>query len=185
MNNTVKWSVTGSVLILAMLLALVPGMLGKQPHSDDQPQAQVAARPECPTATVAGVPLPCLGAKASDRPQNNERRGTVVNVWAWWCGPCREELPLFDELARTHPELEVVGVHADPNAANGAAMLNDLGIELPSYQDNSGAFAGQHALPGVVPITVLVRPDGSIAAKFPKTFTSAAELEEAIKGANL
>lgn len=179
MNTTVKWSIAGSVLILAMLLAIVPGMLRGEEGVDKQSgSAQVAARPDCPAPVAAGVELPCLGGEALQ----TAGKVTVVNVWAWWCEPCRDELPLFDQLAAKHPEWQVVGVHADPNAANGAAMLGDLGIQRPSYQDSTGKFAGTLALPGVVPITLVVRADGTVAAKFPKTFSNVAELETAVQG---
>ncbi|MFL9598941.1 hypothetical protein, partial [Aeromonas veronii] len=72
----------------------------------------------------------------------------------------------------------VVGVHADSNAANGAALLGDLGVDLPSYQDSDGTFAGTLGLPGVIPITLVVR-DGEVVEKFVKPFTSAEELEKA------
>ena len=82
---------------------------------------------------------------------------TVVNVWAWWCQPCRAELPVVEEFARAHPEYTVVGVHADGNAANGASLLNELGVGLPSYQDDAGVFAAAQGLPPVVPVTVVLR----------------------------
>lgn len=68
-----------------------------------------------------------------------------------------------------------MGVHADQNAANGAAFLNDVGVELPSYQDSDNTFAGTLGLPGVVPITVLFL-DGEQVAMFPKTFSSPEEI---------
>ena len=106
----------------------------------------------------------------------------MANVWAWWCGPCRDELPYFDEFAAAHPEYTVVGVHADRNPGNGAAMLDELGISLPSYQDLDNTFAGTLGLPGVIPITVVFDGDEQL-QMFPRTFESAAEIEEAVQAA--
>ncbi|MBF4547388.1 TlpA family protein disulfide reductase [Corynebacterium afermentans subsp. lipophilum] len=148
---------------------------------DDQPPGepvavdkQVPQRPDCP----AGLDLPCLGGDVA----GDAKEITVVNVWAWWCQPCRAELPAVEEFARTHPEYTVVGVHADRNAGNGAALLEDLGVGLPSYQDDSGAFAAAQGLPPVVPVTVVLR-GGEQVAVFAREFTSADELAEAVEGA--
>ena len=75
----------------------------------------------------------------------------------------------------------MVGVHADAAAANGAAMLNELGVGLPSYQDSDNTLAGTLGLPGVIPLTVVFRGDEQLAV-FPKVFGSAAELDAAVTG---
>ena len=106
----------------------------------------------------------------------------MVNVWAWWCEPCRAELPYLQDVAEAHPDWQVVGVHADKNAGNGAAFLNDLGVELPSFQDSDNKFAGELGLPGVVPVTVVLK-DGEVRKQFAQPFSSAAEIEKAVEEA--
>ena len=166
-------------VIVAVTLLVVAG--ARSLLVDDQPtgdpvavEKQVPERPDCP----AGLDLPCLGGDVA----GEAKEITVVNVWAWWCQPCRAELPAVEEFARTHPEYTVVGVHADQNAGNGAALLEDLGVGLPSYQDDSGAFAADQGLPPVVPVTVVLR-GGEQVAVFAKEFTSAEELAAAVEGA--
>lgn len=166
-------------VIVAVTLLVVAG--ARSLLVDDQPtgdpvavEKQVPERPDCP----AGLDLPCLGGDVA----GEAKEITVVNVWAWWCQPCRAELPAVEEFARTHPEYTVVGVHADQNAGNGAALLEDLGVGLPSYQDDSGAFAAEQGLPPVVPVTVVLR-GGEQVAVFAKEFTSADELAAAVEGA--
>ncbi len=144
-------------------------------------QGGVGKLQACPANSVAGVELDCLGEKQSSA-RGALEGVSVINVWAWWCGPCRDELPLFEELSQKHPEWNVVGVHADQNANNGAGMLGELGVDIPSYQDSDGKFAGKLGLPGVIPITVVVR-DGEMLKMFPRTFTSVAELEESVRDA--
>ena len=165
--------------IIAVTLLVVAG--ARSLLMDDQPsgepvavEKQVAQRPDCP----AGLDLPCLGGEVA----GEAKEITVVNVWAWWCQPCRAELPVVEKFARAHPEYTVVGVHADQNAGNGAALLEDLGVGLPSYQDDSGAFAADQGLPPVVPVTVVLR-GGEQVAVFAKEFTSAEELAAAVEGA--
>nr|WP_233189810.1 TlpA disulfide reductase family protein [Corynebacterium sp. J010B-136] len=145
---------------------------------EDASTSEVATRPDCPAGPVAGVELPCLGGETS--PDNATDSGiSIVNIWAWWCEPCREELPYLEEIAQAHSEWNVVGVHADRNAGNGAAFLNDLGVDLPSYQDDSNLFAGTLSLPGVIPITLLV-VDGEVKERFIQPFKSTEEIETTI-----
>ena len=165
MKTNLTWFFVGVVVIAAMLVAVVPMMLRSVNGGQE--------------ASVGGVDLPCLGGEFGDA----EPRATVVNVWAWWCEPCRTELPLFDTLAATHPDLNVVGVHADTNAANGAAMLNDLDISLPSYQDDRNIFAAKYSLPSVVPITVVIDKDGQVRATYTEAFGSIEEVEDAVNKA--
>jgi len=166
--------VAGAVFLLREVNApqeSAEGAGGEASASD----AEIVARPDCPGDGAGGIDLACLGGETgpgTDKP-------TVVNVWAWWCGPCRDELPHFDEFAAEHPEYEVVGVHADANPANGAAMLTELGIELPSYQDDDNTFAGTLGLPGVIPVTVVFDGDEQV-GMYAKPFTSADEINDAV-----
>ncbi|MDO5077765.1 TlpA disulfide reductase family protein [Corynebacterium sp.] len=181
MPQSAKWSIVGAVLLTVCVLGAVPLMLRAvdpvpQPEEPTQ-QVVVASRPDC--AGDFPVDLPCLGGQrveAAPKP-------TVVNVWAWWCEPCRKELPVVAEFASTHPEYRVVGVHADAQAANGAAFLDEVGVDTPSFQDEAGAFAGTLGLPGVVPITVVLRADGTVAAVLPTVFTTPDDLERAVQEA--
>ena len=150
----------------------------EETSSSNSAPDNVPQRPDCPAGPVAGVELPCLGADMGDAKATDEGI-SIVNIWAWWCEPCREELPYLEQVAESHPEWNVVGVHADRNAGNGAAFLNDLGVDLPSYQDDSNLFAGTLALPGVIPITLLV-VDGEVQERFIRPFTSAEEIETSV-----
>ena len=152
--------------------------VGEETSSSNSAPDNVPQRPDCPAEPVAGVELPCLGGDMGDAKATDEGI-SIVNIWAWWCEPCREELPYLEQVAESHPEWNVVGVHADRNAGNGAAFLNDLGVDLPSYQDDSNLFAGTLALPGVIPITLLV-VDGEVQERFIRPFTSAEEIETSV-----
>lgn len=189
MNRQVLLSVIGTVVATVLVVAgaaamLRGGAVSEAPSEPARPAEQsVPQRPDCPAGGVGGVDLPCLGgADAGERPAGDVVGAVrVVNVWAWWCEPCRRELPALDAFASAHPEYEVVGVHADPDAARGAALLNELGVAFASYQDDAGRFAGELGLPGVVPITLVFVGDEQV-GMFPRTFDSADELAAAVAG---
>ena len=184
MNKTIGWSIVGAIVIIASLIVGVPHLMSQAPATDDASvattSAEVAPRPDCPLREVHGVELECLGGTVKEGTKDTDQHKTLVNVWAWWCEPCRAELPVLERYADNHPDYDVVGVHADGNAANGAAFLNDVGVELPSYQDDSNAFAGTLGLPGVVPITVVFR-DGQKVGALAKAFETEEELARAVE----
>lgn len=132
----------------------------------------LGTRPQC----SAAVPeLPCLGAEKTAE----KKDVAVLNIWAAWCAPCREELPIIAEFGQRHREYDVAGVHANPEAGQAIELLNQLGLALPSYQDADNSFAIKHGIPPVLPVTVVLK-DGEIKAVYPQPFHSLAELEEAI-----
>ena len=184
MKNYVLGTVIAAILIAVIAVVGVSQLRGgggsEEASSSEASQQEVPQRPDCPAGAVAGVELECLGGAATGKPA--DEGVSVVNVWAWWCEPCREELPYLQDVADAHPDWQVVGVHADKNAGNGAAFLNDLDVELPSFQDSDNKFAGELGLPGVVPVTVVLK-DGEVREQFPQPFSSATEIEKAVEEA--
>ncbi|SDU13701.1 TlpA family protein disulfide reductase [Halopseudomonas salegens] len=91
-------------------------------------------------------------------------RYQVVNYWAEWCAPCRDELPELNALADSYPQLAVIGIHFD--RAEGEALLalsERMGIEFSvlghDYADEFGLV-----LPRVLPTTYLLDPEGRVLA---------------------
>lgn len=157
-------------------------------------ESDVPPRPECPepapgvtgAGPLSGVKLPCLGAGHQgdiDLAAAFAGTPTVLNVWAWNCAPCREELPILEEWAAANPDVRVVGVQAATSEGRGAAMLEELGVDFVSYHDGMDAVGPALALPRVVPVTVVLRADGTVAEILPRAFVSYDEFDEAIRGA--
>ncbi len=190
-------AVLGTVAVLWFAVSQTMG--GNEPAagSGDGELAEdvVAKRPECPEPApgatgygpLAGVTLPCLGAGHQgeiDVAAALAGKPAVVNVWSWNCAPCREELPVLEEWAAANPDVRVVGVQAATSEARGAALLEDLGVKnFVSYQDGFDAVGPALELPRVVPITVVLRADGTVAKVLPKAFASVDEFDAAVREA--
>ncbi|WP_043320035.1 TlpA disulfide reductase family protein [Microbulbifer sp. HZ11] len=95
----------------------------------------------------------------------SEQRGEVImlNFWASWCGPCREEMPLLNDLhARYEPVgFQVWGVNVDANPQDAQAMLSKIPVDFPvlfdSKSDVSKLF-GVEAMPS----SVFIDRDGNV-----------------------
>jgi cytochrome c biogenesis protein CcmG, thiol:disulfide interchange protein DsbE len=89
---------------------------------------------------------------------------TVVNVWASWCGPCRQEHPALMQLAR-NPSLRMVGINYKDNPENARRFLGALGSPFAAVGvDPTGRTAIDFGVYGV-PETFIVGPDGTIRDK--------------------
>lgn len=73
----------------------------------------------------------------------------VLNFWASWCPPCREELPALIELARKHPEIQIVGVNLQDAASNARALQEQIGFDWPSIADRDGKISQRLAVVGM------------------------------------
>ena len=64
-------------------------------------------------------------------------RPVIINFWATWCGPCREEFPLMVETyeARADDGLEILGILHDDTVEGGRAFAEDMGAEWPMLYD--------------------------------------------------
>jgi thiol-disulfide isomerase/thioredoxin len=145
--------------------------------------------PPCPAAGTApgpeplrGITLECAGDGATvDVARSIGGRATVLNLWAYWCGPCREELPAMAEYQqRVGPDVTVLTVHQDENEAAALSLLAELGVRLPTLQDGRRLIAAALRVPNVMPATVVLRADGSVAEVLPRSFANADELAAAV-----
>lgn len=95
----------------------------------------------------------------------SELRGKVVLVdfWASWCAPCREELPVLDALYRKYREqgLVVVGVGQDKDAENMARFLRTSPLSFPVVHDAEGKVAGRYE-PPKMPSSYIVDKKGLV-----------------------
>lgn len=123
-------------------------------------------RPGTGASDLPQVTLPCLGG---GRPVDlSTLQGPlVVNLFAQWCGPCRKELPFYEELHRKgRGVVTVVGVdYLDVRPDQALQLARDSGVTFPLLADPGGELRADlkvRGLPGVV----FVKADGTIDTQF-------------------
>jgi peroxiredoxin len=128
--------------------------------------------------TVAGMgtaaALPAIGAAVpdfalkSDSGRNvrlSELRGQVVliNFWASWCNPCRQELPLLNKIYAQYRAagFTLLAVNVDDNRKDAEAMLKRLGLRFPTLFDGNKNVAKLYGV-DTMPATLVIDRDGRV-----------------------
>lgn len=126
--------------------AISSAEIANAPTFDGGPTQPVTGR------TLDGEPL-ALAAFAG--------RPVVLSFWATWCEPCRRELPALAAWAKAHPEVAIVGVNYEDDAAAAKAFASEHGATWPSLADADGAIGEAFKVPGL-PATYLIDADGRV-----------------------
>ena len=94
-----------------------------------------------------------------------EHRGDVVmiNFWATWCGPCRQEMPILDELYTRYERagFKLLGINIDDEPARAKAMLKELGVSFPVLFDDAKEVSELYAVQAM-PVSVMIDRDGIV-----------------------
>ena len=143
---------------MKMLRSLVPALL------------LLWACGDAPPGTVAvGKPVPPYVAQAMDGERTSladlQGRPVLLNLWATWCHPCREEIPALEQLHREYGPrgLRVVGVSIDQSGQEQGIreFLQEYGASFDIWLDPNSDVTNQFSTTGV-PNTFLIGPDGTL-----------------------
>lgn len=127
---------------------------------------------------LAGLTVECLatgepvdaGAALAGKP-------ALLNLWAYWCAPCARELPVLQQYAdRASGAVGVVTVHRDVRPAAALSRLADYDVRLTGFQDPDARIQAALGAPDVLPVSVLLRADGTVARIHVGVFSSADEV---------
>jgi peroxiredoxin len=123
--------------------------------------------PLAAAADIVGQPAPDFALRSIKGPSMrlSEHLGEVVviNFWATWCGPCRQEMPLLDELYGKYQRagLVMLSVNIDENAEPAIEMAQTLKVSYPVLFDTRKEVSRAYDV-SAMPVTVLVDRAGVV-----------------------
>lgn len=115
--------------------------------------------------TLPTLRLPCLVGDEDVAMSDLGDRPVLVNLWASWCAPCREEMPLLqDAYERYGDRIGFLGVNTEDPPSAAASLLTDLGVTYASVVDRERRLLNELAAPGL-PVSLAVAGDGRVLAR--------------------
>jgi thiol-disulfide isomerase/thioredoxin len=118
-------------------------------------------------ADIVNKPAPDFALRSMQGPsvRLSEHLGEVViiNFWATWCGPCRQEMPLLDALYGKYKQagLVLLSVNIDENVEPAVEMAQTLKVSYPVLLDARKEVSRAYDV-GAMPVTVLVDRAGVV-----------------------
>jgi cytochrome c biogenesis protein CcmG, thiol:disulfide interchange protein DsbE len=108
-------------------------------------------------------PLPRLEGGGNASLADYRGRWVLVNFWASWCVPCRQEAPVLESFQRRHGDrgFTVLGIDSRDLSGDGRAFVRRFGLSYPQLRDGDGSMAHDFGTTGV-PENFLIDPKGRV-----------------------
>ncbi|MEQ9093164.1 MAG: TlpA disulfide reductase family protein, partial [Miltoncostaeaceae bacterium] len=141
---------------------------------DSTPLAVAPVTPIGQRPLAADIELPVFQAGDGIGPEGStlalaDLRGrvVVVNLWAYWCGPCREEVPELQDLADAYDpgRVLVLGLNSEDVEGDARRFLADYPFDYPSVRDPGSDSARALEILGY-PSTLIIDTQGRVATRF-------------------
>jgi len=127
----------------------------------------VAPVADSSTEQMVGQPAPDFALRSLEganlRLSEHLGEVVVINFWATWCGPCRQEMPLLDELYGKYRRagLVLLGVNLDDTQDRAIEMARTLKVTYPVLLDTRKDVARAYQV-GSMPVTILIDREGVV-----------------------
>jgi peroxiredoxin len=116
-------------------------------------------------ASASLAPAFSLPSRAGDTVSLNQLKGKVVmlNFWASWCGPCRQEMPLLDQMHKRYSSLgfTLLGVNVEANTKDAERWLKDTPVSFPVLFDRDSKVSKLYDV-SAMPSTVFIDRKGNL-----------------------
>jgi thiol-disulfide isomerase/thioredoxin len=116
-------------------------------------------------ASTSLAPSFTLPSRAGDSVSLDKLKGQVVmiNFWASWCGPCRQEMPLLDQMYKRYSPLgfTLLGVNVEANSKDAEKLLANLPVSFPVLFDKENKVSKLYDV-NAMPSTVFIDRKGNV-----------------------
>jgi thiol-disulfide isomerase/thioredoxin len=131
--------------------------------------ARAVAALLCAVPALAGTagPAPGFSLPSRDGPtvSLSQYKGQVVmiNFWASWCGPCRQEMPLLDNIYKKYGKMgfTLIGVNVEPDRKAAESWLKQTPVTFPVLFDTKSEVSRLYSVSGM-PTTVFIDRKGNV-----------------------
>jgi peroxiredoxin len=127
--------------------------------------ALVIALPAVATAPSGPAPSFSLTSKGGSQVNLAQFKGQVVmiNFWASWCGPCRQEMPLLEDIYKKYNKLgfTLLGVNVEPDSKAADDWLKQTPVSFPILYDKDSTVSQMYDVSGM-PSTVIIDRKGNL-----------------------
>ena len=163
-------SVRSSIAVLAVLAVIGLLVFGLVSHGS----SRIAVGETAPAPTLPRLEGDGQGSLADYRGQ-----WVLVNFWASWCIPCRDEAPALEEFQKAHggQDFTVLGIDTRDLSGDGRQFAGKYELSYPQLHDGDGAMAHEYGTTGV-PENFLVDPHGKVEWTTPGPVSEAMLREE-------
>lgn len=148
--------------LVALLFVLLAWSLAHNEGGDLSKRANRGERPSAPDFT-----LERLDEDGELQLSSLRGKAVVLNVWASWCGPCKEEAPYLEQVWRANRDrgVVVVGLDAKDFRADARRFAKRFGLTFPLLYDGPGDAIGGYGVTGF-PETFVLDREGQVVAAF-------------------
>jgi thiol-disulfide isomerase/thioredoxin len=127
--------------------------------------AALIAMPALAVAPSGPAPRFSLNSMAGKMVSLDQYKGQVVmiNFWASWCGPCRQEMPILEKLHTKYKPMgfSMIGVNVEPDSELAKNWLKATPVTFPILFDTKSEVSKLYSVPGM-PTTVIVDRKGNL-----------------------
>jgi len=116
-------------------------------------------------ASASRAPSFTLPSRSGDTVSLEQLKGKVVmiNFWASWCGPCRQEMPLLDQMYKRYSPLgfTLLGVNVEANSKDAEKLLANVPVSFPVLFDTENKVSKLYDV-NAMPSTVFIDRQGNV-----------------------